>query len=72
MNWDAFYERIHNQRHIVAHLRQGHKVLEVERRKVSFKGRRWLDLADYDKRKFENNLFLEHTGGKLPIKVLYV
>lgn len=73
MNWDAYHERQNNQRHVVAHLRHGCKVLEVDRYQARFKGTRWVDLSDYDKRKFENNLFLEHMDAeRIPIKVLYL
>lgn len=72
MNWDAYYERINNNRHIQGHYRQGHLVLEVEREEVSFMGRPWLKLSDRDKRKFENNLFMEHADKRIPLKVLYL
>lgn len=73
MNWDAYHERQNNKRHVVAHLRQGHKVLEVDRCNITFKGRPWLELSDYDKRKFETNLFLEHMNNeRILVKVLYV
>lgn len=72
MNWDAFHERENNKRFIRPFYRQGAKVLEIDRTKVLFKGRKWLDLSTYDKRKFENNLFIEHSGERLPLKFLYL
>lgn len=73
MNWDAYHEREHNKRYITPHYRQGHKVLEVERRRVMYMGRKWLDLSTRDKRKFETNLFLEHMDAeRIPLKVLYL
>lgn len=72
MNWNAYAERKNNERYIQGHYRQGCLVFEIDRRNVRFRGRRWTDLADYDKRKFENGLFLEHSNERRPIRFIYV
>lgn len=72
MNWELKQEREHNRRYITEHFRQGSKVLEINRSKARFKGTRWWDLSNYDRRKFETNLLLDHMDAqRLPIKFVY-
>lgn len=72
MNWDAWRENTNNERHIQLHGRQGKLVLEIERKEVTYNGRKWLDLSTHDKRKFENKLFMQYAHYKRPLVYLYV
>jgi len=72
MNWNAFAENENNKRYVQAFDRQGKLVLEIDRKKVVHNGRKWLDLSDYDKRKFENKLFMQYADQRKPLEFLYV
>lgn len=72
MNWEAFKENENNKRYVQAFDRREKLVLEIDRRKVRYKGRDWLDLSDYDKRKFENKLFIQFAEHRKPLVYLYV
>ena len=54
---------------VTGHYRQGEFVFEVEGDRATYKGRNWRDLSTFDKRKFENLLFLKYPK-ELP-KFLY-
>lgn len=54
---------------IVEHFRKGIKVLEVFTKRATYKGKNWIYLSDYDKRKYENLLIIENS--QEPIKIIY-
>lgn len=72
MNWDAFRENEHNRKYISGHYRRGKLVLEIDRKKVTFKNRPWLQLSTHDKRKFENKLYVEHANERKQLVFLYL
>ena len=45
---------------VVGHYRKDRLVFEVDTDKQFYKGRKWKELSNFDKRKFENLLFLQH------------
>lgn len=71
MNWDAYRENESNERAVQAFDRQGKLVLEIDRHKVTYNGTAWLNLADYDKRKLENKLFMHFSKHRKPLHFLY-
>ena len=62
---------ISRQRGVTGHYRQGKLVFEIDTKVARFKGRKIKDLSAYDKRKFDNALYLENAYEKKPIKMLY-
>ena len=69
----AYKERQVNSRFIKAFDGGDHalKVLEIDTTKVTYKGRKWADLDAYNKRKFENALFLQESYARVPLKFVY-
>ena len=47
------------------------KIIEVEMAKANYRGLQWQDCSEYQKRKYENLVFLENNTGE-PIKFLYI
>lgn len=45
---------------VTGHYRQNKLVFEIDIHKTEYKGRIWKNLSTFDKRKFENTLFLSH------------
>lgn len=75
MNIVAYEENERNRGYITTHLfkRGKHplKVLEVDTDRVKFQGKPWSALANFQKRKFENFLFLNDSDSKLQKKIIY-
>ncbi len=59
MNEEAYKERMKNNLAIKAYeLTGGQKLLEVDTRRVTYKGRKWSELDSWSKRKLENLIVL--------------
>ena len=43
------------------HESQGRKVLTVDTKKAEYQSKKWQDLSNYQKRKFENLVFLKNA-----------
>lgn len=59
----------HNE--ITIHTRNGHKVIEVDMKKSKYFGIPWVELSEWQKRKYENFQFLANQE-RNRIKFLYV
>lgn len=56
---------------ITVHHRNGWKVIEVDMKKTRYFSTPWIDLSEWQKRKYENFLFLSNQE-RSRIKFLYV
>ena len=64
-------EERHRNRNHIAELDGGEfKILEVDTHQCTYQGRKWRNLDSFEKRKFENILFIEE-GAEQPIKIKY-
>lgn len=50
---------------------KGHLVIEIDDRLARFKGAKMRNLSRWEKRKFDNALFLENAYIKKPIKIFH-
>ena len=55
---------------VTGHYRKDKLVFEVDTDKQSYKGRKWKALSNFDKRKWENLLFLKHPT-ELPVFIYH-
>lgn len=56
---------------IKIHNRGDIKVIEVQTSKAKYQGIRWTNLSEYQKRKYENIIFLQNNTG-LAMKFIYI
>ena len=55
---------------LTIHERDGSLVIEVDVHKAVYQGIMWESLSEYQKRKYENLIFIKNNRG-LPIKFIY-
>lgn len=55
---------------ITTYLKEDLKIIEVQTTKAKYNHVQWENCSEYQKRKYENLLFLENNTG-LPMKFLY-
>ena len=52
--------------------RQGKKVIEVNTKVAVYQGLKWKDLSEYQKKKYENLVFLKNSDRTIHTKVIYI
>lgn len=66
---NSMFARSKDREEITAHFRRGFRVLEVNCKKATYKGKPWYRLSTFDKRKYENLLVIENS--QEPVKIIY-
>lgn len=61
---------MHTNEIVVHPNRNGYKVIEVDMKKSKYHGTSWIDLSEWQKRKYENFLFLSNQE-RNKIKFIY-
>ena len=52
--------------------REGKRVLEIDTSKAIYQEKDWKDCSEYQKRKYENLVFIENSKDRVQLKFVYI